>query len=629
MATLQGMSGIDIRAVVAELTHLLPLWVDKTYQFEPNFLAIRLNGLEHARYHLLIEPAKRLHLVSSLPPPPKMPPHFAMLLRKYLSGGKLLSIRQHGIQRILTLEVGKKDLSFYLVLELFDPGNVVLCDGNFTIINSFSHHRFKERVVVPGVRYEFPAEDPVTAGLAGFSEFLRSDDRDIVRALAVGAMLGGKYAEFVCETAGVEKSTPAKEVDSGPVFEAVEGLLIRAGTGITPVITRDSCLPFPLSGEGGPGGPLAFNEALERFFPPLEKPGREPKKAEKISREERIRRQQVAAVKKFEDRIALAERVVALIYEHYPLVQEVLTTLDQASRSRSWQEIEIILKRQTEGPAARIVAVHPENASVDLDLGERVNLRVHESLEANVGTYYDTIKKYRKKIEGARTAMAKAPARREKKAPVVPVRKKRWFHRFRWFYTSDGVLVLGGKDAGQNEELVKKYMEGGDRFVHADVHGASVVIVKGKTGRMDEVAQFAASYSGAWRSGHFSADVYSVAPDQVSKTPESGEYVARGSFIVRGEREYYHNVPLEVAIGLQTSPELGVIGGPPTAIKERASNVVELRPGQYEPNDTAKKVLRLIRERLSPQEQKGLKGVLNTEAVAVFVPPGGSDLVEP
>ncbi len=40
--------------------------------------------------------------------------------------------------------------------------------------------------------------------------------------------------------------------------------------------------------------------------------------------------------------------------------------------------------------------------------------------------------------------------------------------------------MLGGRDASQNEELVKKYMGGQDLFVHADVHGASVVIVKGK-----------------------------------------------------------------------------------------------------------------------------------------------------
>ena len=90
--------------------------------------------------------------------------------------------------------------------------------------------------------------------------------------------------------------------------------------------------------------------------------------------------------------------------------------------------------------------------------------------------------------------------------------KKLWYHRFRWFITSDGVVVLGGRDASQNEELVKKYMGGQDLFVHADVHGASVVIVKGKTEHMDEVAQFAASYSGSWRSGHFSADVYTCSP---------------------------------------------------------------------------------------------------------------------
>jgi hypothetical protein len=188
--------------------------------------------------------------------------------------------------------------------------------------------------------------------------------------------------------------------------------------------------------------------------------------------------------------------------------------------------------------------------------------------------------------------------------------------------------MVGGRDASQNEELVKKYMDGGDLFVHADVHGASVVIVKGTTAHMDEVAQFAASYSGAWRSGHFSADVYSVSPGQVSKTPESGEFVSRGSFIIRGERQYQRDVPLGVAIGFQKAPEAGVIGGPPATVKTRAPLHVELRPGRFEPNDIAKKVLRILKDRLPPDEQKGYRGILNTEAVAAFVPPGGSDIME-
>jgi hypothetical protein len=144
---------------------------------------------------------------------------------------------------------------------------------------------------------------------------------------------------------------------------------------------------------------------------------------------------------------------------------------------------------------------------------------------------------------------------------------------------------------------------------------------------MDEVAQFAASYSGAWKSGHFSADVFSALPSQVSKTPEHGEFVTRGSFIVRGERTWYRNVPLGVAIGLQLEPQAAVIGGPPEEIRKRAKAYVELKPGQFEPNDVAKKVLRILRGAIPDEVSKGMKGILNTETVAAFVPPGGSGIV--
>jgi hypothetical protein len=144
---------------------------------------------------------------------------------------------------------------------------------------------------------------------------------------------------------------------------------------------------------------------------------------------------------------------------------------------------------------------------------------------------------------------------------------------------------------------------------------------------MDEVAQFAASFSGAWRSGHFSADVYAARPAQVSKTPESGEYISRGSFVVRGEREYFRDVPLAVAIGLQREPEVAVIGGPPSAVSARTDLFVTLVPGTFEPNDMARKLLRVLRDRLG-DEAKGLRGVLSAEAIAAFIPPGGSDMVE-
>jgi predicted ribosome quality control (RQC) complex YloA/Tae2 family protein len=83
MATMQGMSGVDVKAVVYELSGLLPLWVNKVYQVTPKNMIIRLNGENHAKYQMLIESGRRIHLIRTMPPTPKLPPQFAMLLRIY------------------------------------------------------------------------------------------------------------------------------------------------------------------------------------------------------------------------------------------------------------------------------------------------------------------------------------------------------------------------------------------------------------------------------------------------------------------------------------------------------------------------------------------------------------------
>jgi predicted ribosome quality control (RQC) complex YloA/Tae2 family protein len=631
MATAQGMSGIDVRAVTYELCAKLPLWIDKIYQFETRTLGIRLNGENHAKYQLLIEAGRRAHLVKNFPPPPKNPPQYAMLLRKYISGGKVLAIRQHGLERILIFDIGKGNLTYRLIIELFDEGNVILTDESYRIIKPLRHHRFKDRDIVPDAVYTLNSIDP-TGSPDALAAVLAGDDRDLVRALAIAGMLGGTYAEYVCRTAGIDKATPASKADPGPVFDAIRSLFDKVEYTGHPVLSPTSCEPVVLAAvsESTPEDKnrfSGFSEALETFYPITRAEKVRVASKPKLSEEERIHKYQETAIKKFDDKIKKTEEMVAAIYENYPFVSQVISSLDAASRRLSWQEIERHIRDTSSVDAKRIVAFHPEEAAVDLDIGKKVKIFVHESIEQNAGRYYDVIKKFKKKKEGAFAAMKIVrPKKKIIRRDIVPM-KKLWYHRFRWFVTSDGIVVLGGRDASQNEELVKKYMAGGDLFVHADVHGASVVIVKGKTEKMEEVAQFAASYSGAWRSGHFSADVYSAQPNQVSKTPQAGEFVSRGSFIVRGERTYYHNTPLAVGIGLMLEPQAAVIGGPPAVIKSRAKTFAELKPGQYEPNDVAKKVLRLLRQNITPDEEKLLKGVLNTEAVAAFVPPGGSDIL--
>lgn len=625
MASEQGMSGIDVKAITSELSEKLPLWIDKVYQYETRTLSIRLNGQNKARYQMITEAGRRTHLVKDLPEPPKNPPQFAMLLRKYLSGGKVLGIRQHGLERILIIDIGKGSHTYHLILELYDEGNIILADENFTIIKPLRHHRFRDREIIPRATYNLGATDP-TASLGNLALFLKNDDRDLVRSLAIGCMLGGTYAEYICQKAGIDKTLPAASVDPEPVFTAIQDLFFRVVHAPDPVIQAEHCDPVMLGGGNDVRHFPTFSEALEAFYP-LTKAQRKTAEAKpKLDREERIAKFQRSAIKKFEEKIQKTEEIVTALYENYSFVTTVIDSLHTASKTHSWQDIGKITRNSTSPHAKKIIAFFPDEAAVEIDIGKRVKIFVHEGLEQNAGRYYDQIKKFRKKKEGALKAMKTSlPKKKETRRDFVFM-KKVWYHRFRWFVTSDGVVVLGGRDASQNEELVKKYMGGQDLFVHADVHGASVVVVKGQTGKMDEVARFAASYSGAWRSGHFSADVYSALPAQVSKTPESGEFVPRGSFIVRGERTYYRNVPLAVGIGLMLEPHAAVIGGPPSVIKGKAAAFVELRPGQFEPNDVAKKVLRILKQKISEDEVRALKGVLNTEQVAAFVPPGGSDI---
>jgi predicted ribosome quality control (RQC) complex YloA/Tae2 family protein len=626
MATAQGMSGVDLSAMVAELVPLLPLWVGKIYQYSPKTVAIRLQGENRARHVLIIESGRRAHLVKALPAAPERPGGFAMLLRKHLEGGRVLSVAQHGLQRIFTVTVGKKMGCYRLVTELFDEGNIVLCDGDGRIIKPLWHHRFREREVVPGAAYVYPGKDCSGLSPSALGDLLRASEKEIVKTLAVDCMLGGRYAEEVCTMAGITKDAPSGSADPGEVSRAIAGLLERVKGAREPVITPSGCWPFPGPGEKIIERFAGYNEALEAYYggpgaaPPEE--GRTPAK-----RGEAIRDRQEASLRRFEREIGRLERSVERIYENYGLVEEVIRVLSGAEKKVPWSDIEKTLEA-SELPAAKtVVKVHPETASVTLDLGEKVKISVRESVRENIGRIHEEIKKYKRKREGAIAALARPlPAPPEKRGKTAEGRR-RWFHRFRWFETSDGVLVVGGRDAGQNEELVRKYLDGGDTFVHADVHGAPVVIVKGTTERMDEVVQFAASYSGAWRSGHASADVYAARPDQVSKTPPSGEYLSTGGFTVRGERTWFRDVPLAVSIGLAGGERPRVIGGPPAAVAQRTVHRITLRPGIFEPNDIAKKVVRALREMLPGDTGGGLRRALSTEAVAAFVPPGGSEVV--
>ncbi len=222
----------------------------------------------------------------------------------------------------------------------------------------------------------------------------------------------------------------------------------------------------------------------------------------------------------------------------------------------------------------------------------------------------------------------------------IPIRENEpWFDRFRWFNTSDGFLVIGGRNADQNEELVKKYLEPGDKVLHTQAHGGPVTVLKATDpseasssdidlpeSSIAEAAQFAVSYSSVWKDGRYAGDVYAVDSDQVSKTPESGEYLEKGGFAIRGDRTYYRDTAVGAAVGIQCEPYTRVIGGPPSAIEGQAVTTIELEPGRYAQADAAKRLYRRFRERF--EDETFVRKIASPDRIQHFMPPGGSRIAD-
>jgi hypothetical protein len=170
-----------------------------------------------------------------------------------------------------------------------------------------------------------------------------------------------------------------------------------------------------------------------------------------------------------------------------------------------------------------------------------------------------------------------------------------WFDAYRWTMSSEGFLILGGRDARTNDQLVKKHLKEGDRYAHADLHGAPSTVVKegSKAGEatLREACEFALAYSKAWSAGIASGSAYWVLPEQVSKQAESGEFLPRGAFVIRGKRNYHHDLPVRLALGdVEVEGHRKVMAGPVSALAARSKKYVVLGPGTEDRERIAKRL---------------------------------------
>jgi predicted ribosome quality control (RQC) complex YloA/Tae2 family protein len=643
----RGLASLDIYLIVSELQDLIGCYVEKIYQLSRSEILLRVQQKRaNQKESLFIRNGELFCRTEKSFDAPEKPSLFAMTLRKYLLNGKISEVSQYEFDRIITLKIARKEGEYALVCELFSKGNIILCNPEGRIIRPLIKQEWSARLIKSGEMYTPPPPqmNPFTLTEQGFQEILTKSAKDLVRTLASTMNLSGLYAEELCVRAGVEKHMKSSELPAIAVkklYEEFQGLLaVFQKRQTTPVLVKKNgilidILPFPFQSYTE-----AHYERIERFSKGLEefialRKTVQPQEAAHQKHLEKLQRQllqQEDLIEGFKKTITQKKLEGDLLYLNYQpcatILQDITTVLKEKEKEEGIKRICQNPLVQQFDPTANelLVVLHDGNGNP-----VEVALDFRKTVSENAEMKYEESKKLQEKLKGANEAVLQTKQEFETLQDTKVVEKKKavkqtkqwWFERFRWFISTEGNIVVAGRDAASNDVVVKKYLSDGDRYAHADIHGAPSCVIKNKgvndeplpisEKTLEEACLFAASYSRAWNQ-FGEAQAYWVLPEQVSKTPQSGEYVPKGAFIIRGKRNYCR-CPLEVAVGLvQIGKDEKLMGGPVVSVTARTARYAVLAPGVTKKSVIARGLAKVFQ--------------VSTDAVEKVLPPGDVTVVK-
>ena len=671
----KDFTSFDIAAAIQELKGLIAdSRVNNIYQLDEKTLIFKLHKTDTPPIRLVMEAGRRLHATSYAEENPSEPPAFCMALRKYLRGAWVAGIDQYEFERIVTVSFRTKTGLLKLVVELFGEGNIILTNEQNVIIHALAFKKMRDRDILHNVVLQLPpssSKNPFKVTQSELEEALKNaGETEVVRSIARFLGVGGVYAEEILLRANVEKTKAANiitKVEIGGIFGALQDLLLPISS-----MHLEPCIVLGEDGDFLDVVPLKlkryegcktqvydlFNKALDEFYLRVTVAERAVNRVEvdKIKKEaERLRRVVADQEKSIREDEAKAERdklIGNTIYAHYSELQTFQDQLLKANQQgKDWNTViadALAAKKTGKIPEAYIEGFDGKNLALNLCVDNfHFSFSLRNSLFDNAAEYYDRGKKAKQKSEGALTALEdskKKLAKIEKELSdaealkslkpaeimealskrKVEMENKEWFEKFHWFTSSDGFLVVAGKDTVSNEVLVKKYATQEDVVFHAEISGAPFVVVKAEgkpisEQTLHEAGDFAASFSRAWRENAGSADVYWVKVDQLSKSGPSGESVPHGAFAVVGKRNWTRNVPLKTAVGIIVNEETSYVGGPVDAVKAKTKAYIVLSPGDTQGKDLLKQILKSLMLKL-PKEQREKAGKTSIEQIREFVP---------
>ena len=536
--------------------------------------------------------------------------------RKELERSRIISLQQLDSERIAILKFEHHDSKIrYLICEFFGQGNIIICDESMKIISILNPLEVRHRTLRIGLKYAPPpsyGSDIFKISIEEFTSKFQNETKNLEITKWLGRILSlpKKFVEEILFRAQINdnkrKIKEITNIELGVIFTNTKKLVneVICENKHSPVVILDTDNVVPI-------------DASHIVLKNMEDSNMKPSPTFMDALDEVLCNDIITIGKKIHT-VELDKKISLLEHD---LDEQDKAKLKVLSKSNSIRDLASnLMNISISDPVALEGLLNRHSAKLIMEKGKKYldiveeqipldqNLRKVSSLlyerakEMERGS--ETIDKARIKILDDIKELRKKTTIAENKIKLKEQKTKEWFERYRWFVTSNGLLVIGGRDASSNSAIIRKHMTDQDLVFHAEIHGSPFFLIKNigldsvdddttatNNQSIIETAIATVTFSRGWKEGLSSADAYWVNPNQVKKGAPTGQFLPKGSFVIEGKRNFVKALELKLAIGVtKDNASYKVICGPVDSIKSKTIIYSIIVPGGIDPMNAAKKI---------------------------------------
>lgn len=595
------LAGIELRYLVDTISEKIKdYYVSNIYGINKDSILFKLHHPEKTDIFLMISTSGIW--VTAVKIEQLEPNRLVKRLRSDLLRLKLKKIEQIGSERIAYLTFSGFDKEFVLVGEFFGEGNILLCNNEMKILALQHSIDVRHRELRVGVEYTQPPKGELDVFNIKESDFEELGRSDIVAAKWIGRNLGlpRKYAEGIFQIANIDSKRPGNSLSQEEIktiFETTKKLVTDVVSGNhSPIISRNGkteVIPIRFGKLENSTAVDSFIEGLDIVFTEniVEKgiSSQTSSWNKKLTELENQLSEQEKAIQTVKEKSNFITSVANSLYE---MISKGIIRIDD---NRAQEILENNNAKIIKEKGVSLIIIHDEKIKIDFDASLQSIASVLFTEAKRQSRAIKSIEQIKNKTEKKIERLKNKSDSEKSSVSVLELRKKNWFERYRWFFTSDEILAIGGRDAPSNSAVVRKHLGPNDKVFHAEIFGSPFFILKDDSNpppvSLNEIAHATVCFSRAWREGMYGATAYWVNPEQVKKSAPSGQFLPKGSFTIEGQRNFVKVSTMKLAVGIiHREGDYLITCGPVEPIKKNSICYAVIEPNGLEMVDAAKKI---------------------------------------